>query len=191
MRYIPPHRIITDYNHSTSCAITYHLAHNPAVQTKLQKELDAALGSEDDPVSNFEQVKNLPYLQAVIDETLRIHSTSGIGLPRLVPEGGLTVCGKTFPEGTVLSVPTYSIHREKSVWGEDAELYRPERWFERDEALMQKTFNPFSYGPRCVFVCHRLREHPSSLTSVSQELRWQKSRVHGIINHHFFDLSSI
>lgn len=133
---------------SSSCAITYHLAHNPSAQAKLQKELDAALGSEDDPVSSFEEVKKLPYLQAVLDETLRIHSTSGIGLPRLVPEAGVVVNGKTFPEGTVLSVPSYTIHRDKEVWGEDADLFRPERWFERDQALLQRAYNPFSFGPR-------------------------------------------
>ena len=72
----------------------------------------------------------------------------GVGLPREVPEGGLTVCGRFFPEGTVLSVPTYTIHRDKGVWGEDVEAFRPERWLERDRALLQKAFNPFSYGPR-------------------------------------------
>lgn len=133
---------------SSSCAITYHLAHNPEVQRKLQKELDEALGNNDDPVSTFEEVKKLTYLQAVIDEALRIHSTSGVGLPRLVPEGGLTVCGQFFPEGTVLSVPTYTIHRDPNVWGEDVEAFRPERWFEQDKKLVQNTFNPFSYGPR-------------------------------------------
>ena len=76
------------------------------VQQKLQRELDEALGNDDDPVSTFEQVKRLPYLEAVINESLRLHSTSGIGLPRIVPEGGLTVCGRFFPEGTVLSVPS-------------------------------------------------------------------------------------
>ena len=133
---------------SSSCAITYHLAHNPEVQKKLHQELDEALGSEDDPVSTYQQVKSLPYLQAVIDEALRIHSTSGVGLPRIAPEGGLTVCGEFFPEGTVLSVPTYTIHRDPEVWGRDVEGFRPERWFEEDEKAIQKTFNPFSYGPR-------------------------------------------
>ena len=120
------------------------------VQQKLQRELDEALGNDDDPVSTFEQVKRLPYLEAVINEGLRLHSTSGIGLPRVVPEGGLTVCGRFFPEGTVLSVPSYTIHRDKEVWGEDADAFRPERWFERDEKAIQKTFNPFSFGPRYV-----------------------------------------
>lgn len=136
---------------SSSCAITYHLARNPHVQAKLHKELDEAMGNDDDPVATYEQVKKLPYLEAVINEALRIHSTSGIGLPRLVPEGGLQVSGHFFPEGTVLSVPTYTIHRDREVWGDDVDAFRPERWFEQDEKAIQKTFNPFSYGPRsCV-----------------------------------------
>lgn len=101
-------------------------------------------------VSTFEQVKRLTYLEAVINESLRIHSTSAIGLPRLVPEGGLTILGKYFPPNTVLSVPSYTIHRDKGVWGDDADVFRPERWFERDQTAIQKTFNPFSYGPRYV-----------------------------------------
>jgi len=50
------------------------------VQQKLQKELDDALGAEDLTASTFEQVKRLTYLEAVINEALRIHSTSAIGL---------------------------------------------------------------------------------------------------------------
>jgi len=141
----------SDTTSNSSCAITYHLAHNPRAQQKLQKELDEALGTEDMTVSTFEQVKRLTYLEAVINESLRIHSTSAIGLPRLVPEGGLTILGKYFPPNTVLSVPSYTIHRDKGVWGDDADVFRPERWFEKDQTAIQKTFNPFSYGPRaCV-----------------------------------------
>ncbi|EIN08191.1 cytochrome P450 monooxygenase pc-bph [Punctularia strigosozonata HHB-11173 SS5] len=143
----------SDTTSNSSCAITYHLAANPNVQAKLHAELDEALGTDDDPVAIFDQVKRLTYLQAVIDETLRIHSTSGIGLPRIVPagSGGMHVAGHFFPEGTVLSVPTYTIHRDKEVWGEDVEVFRPERFLEGDQAVIQKTFNPFSFGPRaCV-----------------------------------------
>ncbi|KAI0765297.1 cytochrome P450 monooxygenase pc-bph [Fomes fomentarius] len=141
----------SDTTSNTSCALTYHLAKNQHAQRKLQQELDAALSGDDDPVTTYEQVKRLPYLEAVVNEALRIHSTSGIGLPRLLPKGGLTVCGRFFPEGTVLSVPTYTIHRDPAVWGDDPDAYRPERWFEQDKVAMQKTFNPFSFGPRsCV-----------------------------------------
>jgi len=141
----------SDTTSNSSCAITYYLARYPEVQEKLQKELDEALGEERDIVTTYEQVKQLPYLDAVINEALRIHSTSAIGLPRVAPEGGLTINGIHFPQGAVLSVPTYTIHRDKKAWGDDVDVFRPERWFERDHATIQKAFNPFSFGPRaCV-----------------------------------------
>lgn len=93
-------------------------------------------------------MKRLTYLDACINEALRLHSTSALGLPRVAPEAGLTVMDQFFPVGTVLSVPSFSIHRDKAIWGDDVEEYRPERWFERDQSDIQKTFNPFSYGPR-------------------------------------------
>ncbi|KAF9225866.1 cytochrome P450 [Gyrodon lividus] len=141
----------SDTTSNSSCAITYYLARHPDVQEKLQKELDEALGAADEYVSTYEQVKRLPYLEAVVDEALRMHSTSSVGLPRVAPEGGLTVNGIHFPQGAILSVPTYTIHRDQKAWGDDADVFRPERWFERDHATMQKAFNPFSFGPRaCV-----------------------------------------
>jgi benzoate 4-monooxygenase len=96
----------------------------------------------------YESVEKLLCLEACIKEGLRIHSTNFPGLPRLVPKGGLDVCGKFFKEGMGLSVPSYSIHRDKDVWGDDVEIYRPERWFERDPVAIQKTFSLFSFGPR-------------------------------------------
>ncbi|KAG5637677.1 hypothetical protein H0H81_003645 [Sphagnurus paluster] len=141
----------SDTTSNSTCAIIYHLAHNPHIQQRLHHELDEQLGTEDEIAATADQVKRLPYLEACINEGLRIHSTSAIGLPRVIPDGGLTILGHFFPAGTVVSVPSYSIHRDTAIWGEDVEDYRPERWFERDQAAMQKTFNPFSVGPRaCV-----------------------------------------
>lgn len=81
---------------------------------------------------------------------MRIHSTSSLGLPRVVVGEGITLHGHFFPPGTVLSVPAYTIHHSKEVWGTDADVFRPERW----EVLTEReknAFIPFSYGPRaCV-----------------------------------------
>ncbi|KAF8594779.1 cytochrome P450 monooxygenase pc-bph [Ceratobasidium sp. AG-I] len=156
----------SDTTSNSSCAIAYYLAANPNAQRKLQAELDSVLspvrlahpsptksGSPPLPpssiVAKFADVKSLAYLQACINEGLRLHSTSGIGLPRVVPTGStLEVCGETFNEGSILSVPSYSIHHNEEVWGADSELFRPERWLERE---VGKEFNPFSFGPRaCV-----------------------------------------
>ncbi len=140
---------------SSAGAITYYLAHNQKAQAKLQRELDEALGAptkndqdEDSRAIGYDQLKNLPYLQDAINEGLRLHSTVGVGLPRVVPEGGLTILGKTFTPGTIVSVPTYTVHRDKAVWGEDADVFNPDRWTQGDKAAMQKAFAPFSIGSR-------------------------------------------
>lgn len=150
-------------NLSSCGAIAYYLAANPSIQQKLQAELDQATPSKRDPhpsidkgtmpplprssvATNFSEVKSLPYLQACVNEGLRLHSTSGIGLPRAVPPGStVEVCGEVFTEGTILSVPTYNLHRDEGIWGSDASEYRPERWLERE---VGREFNPFSFGPR-------------------------------------------
>ncbi|KAI4685421.1 uncharacterized protein J4E84_006149 [Alternaria hordeiaustralica] len=140
----------SDTTSNTSCALLYHCLQHPDVVQKLQKELDDAL-PDADAVPNYAQVKDLPYLDAVIKETMRIHSTSSLGLPRLIPPGpGITLLGHHFPQGTVLSVPAYTIHHSTEIWGEDADVFRPERW-ESVTEQQKAAFIPFSYGPRaCV-----------------------------------------
>jgi len=96
-------------------------------------------------------VKDLPYLNAVVNEGLRLHTTVSGGLPRIVPAGGMTILGRHFKEGTCVSVPTYSMHRNEAVWGETANEFYPERWLDADaetKARMQQCFAPFSVGPR-------------------------------------------
>ena len=92
-------------------------------------------------------MKNLPYLNAVINEGMRLFSVSSIGLPRKVPPGGMTLLGHEFKEGTIVSVPIYHAHHDRATWGEDAETYRPERWMEGNPKI-GKAFYPFSFGPR-------------------------------------------
>ncbi|KAF2674896.1 putative P450 monooxygenase [Microthyrium microscopicum] len=138
----------SDTTSNTSCAMLFHVLNNPHTIPKLQAELDKALPNSGVPT--FREVKELPYLDNVIKETMRIHSTSSLGLPRLVVGEGLTVHGHYFPPGTVLSVPAYTIHHSKQIWGDDAGEFRPERWETVTEA-QKNAFIPFSYGPRaCV-----------------------------------------
>ncbi|KAF1975797.1 putative P450 monooxygenase [Bimuria novae-zelandiae CBS 107.79] len=140
----------SDTTSNTSCALLYHCLSTPHVVPKLQKELDDAI-ADVDQVPTFAQVRDLPYMDAVIKETMRIHSTSSLGLPRVVPPGpGITIANHHFPQGTVLSVPAYTIHHSKAIWGPDADEFRPERWGKITEE-QKNAFIPFSYGPRaCV-----------------------------------------
>lgn len=141
----------SDTTSNTSCAILYHLCTNPRAMKKLQAELDEALRDSED-VPYHTEVQELPYLQAVLSESLRFHSTSAMGLPRCVPQSGATISGHRFSEGSVVSVPAYTIHRTQSVFGQDAEEYNPDRWLAPDaRKRFEKAFIPFSVGPRaCV-----------------------------------------
>lgn len=142
----------SDTTSNSSCALLYHVARTPGCLATLQAELDAAI-PQGVAVPTYEMVRDLPYLHDVINETLRFHSTSGIGLPRQIPEDaaqGVHLCGHYFPPGTVLSVPSYTMHHSKAIWGADADDFRPERW-RSVTARQRNAFIPFSHGPRaCV-----------------------------------------
>jgi benzoate 4-monooxygenase len=147
----------SDTTSNTACAILYWVLRTPHVLEKLQKELDAAIPES---VPSYDSVKDLTYTQNVIWETMRIHSTSSLGLPRLVPMASpenpnpkpCEILGHSFPPGTALSVPAYTIHHSKAIWGDDADDFVPERWDEgRITEKQKEAFIPFSYGPRaCV-----------------------------------------
>ncbi|KAJ5900110.1 Benzoate 4-monooxygenase [Penicillium taxi] len=143
----------SDTTSNTACAILYWAQRTPGVVPKLQKALDEVIPKDID-VPTHSMVKEIPYLQWVIWETMRIHSTSAMGLPREIPAGSppVTISGHTFGPGDVLSVPSYTIHRSKEIWGPDAEEFVPERWDPARLTPRQKAaFIPFSHGPRaCV-----------------------------------------
>lgn len=84
----------------TLSAALYYLYKTPRTLTALRKEIDEMdeAGRISDPVS-FKEAQELPYLQAVIQETLRLHPAVGYVLPRKVPAGGIELAGRHFPEG--------------------------------------------------------------------------------------------
>ena len=64
-------------------------------------------------------------------------------MERVVPSSGLTYEGHFIPEGTIVSVAHYVTHRDKAVYGDDAEAFRPERWLEADPGRMKKMEHNF------------------------------------------------
>lgn len=126
------------------------LIRHPEKLKKLQAELDEAFPG---PVANnfvatYQECKDLPYTNGVLYETLRLRTTVSVGLPRVVAKGGARVCGHFFEQGTVLSTPTYTTHRDPRVWGDNALDFVPERWIGDQRFEIEKAFLGFSYGPR-------------------------------------------
>lgn len=70
----------------------------------------------------------LPYLNAVLEETMRIFPPSPVGPPRVSPPGGELVDGTFIPGGTYVSTDVWTIHRDSRTVGDFPDKFIPERW---------------------------------------------------------------
>ncbi|KAL4959573.1 cytochrome P450 [Aspergillus stella-maris] len=127
---------------------TYYLLTNLKALATLQAELSGA----DSFIrqGNWEETRKLPYLMAVIKETLRL-STPVPGItPRIVPEPGVTVQGHFLPAGTIVSITHRSIHDNSNLFSNPTE-FRPERWLGEKGKALDRWLVAFSKGSRqCV-----------------------------------------
>lgn len=76
----------------------------------------------------FSDTHKLPYLTACVQETFRIYSPFGAMTERVTPPGGATILGHFVPGGTIVGANPWVVHRNREVFGEDVDVYRPERW---------------------------------------------------------------
>ena len=114
-------------------SIMYHLLHNPEVLEKLRAEIDSFTRSgRCSPRVTFKESQEMPYLQAVIKEALRMHSATGLPLWRVVPAGGAEISGYRFPEGAVVGINTWVAHYDEGVFPE-ASTFQPEMWIEAEQ----------------------------------------------------------
>jgi cytochrome P450 len=122
-------------------AFVYYMIRHPNAWQRARDEVDAT-GIEG--LASFADAQKLPFLQACIKEALRIFGPASMGLPRVVPKGGLTIHDRTLPEGTIVSVNIWVIHYSKEIWGHDAREFKPDRWFRKGAARLEKYFIPVS-----------------------------------------------
>ncbi|KAI0013044.1 cytochrome P450 [Xylariaceae sp. FL0662B] len=115
-----------------------HLVSNPITYNKLKSEIDEAIlqGKISGPIKDSE-ARQLPYLQAVIKEGLRAFPVVTATFFKRVPKGGDVISGYFVPEGTEIGHNVLGIMRSKKYWGEDVDVFRPERWLEADEETFE------------------------------------------------------
>ncbi|KAL4746876.1 hypothetical protein BDW72DRAFT_206983 [Aspergillus terricola var. indicus] len=116
-------------------ALVYYLSKDLVCLRRLQAELDRAQArGELSTVVKYSEAMSLSYLQACIKEAYRYHSSIGTNLPRVVPKGGMTIRGRYFEEGTLLSVNLWVLHRNPDIFGPDSNSFKPERWLDGERA---------------------------------------------------------
>nr|XP_009601736.2 trimethyltridecatetraene synthase-like [Nicotiana tomentosiformis] len=114
----------TDTSATTVEWAFYELLRQPKIMKKAQQELDLVI-SHDRWVQENDYTQ-LPYIESIIKETLRLHPVSTMLPPRIALED-CHVAGYDIPKGTILMVNTWSIGRNSQHW-ESPEQFIPERF---------------------------------------------------------------
>ncbi|CZR69470.1 related to benzoate 4-monooxygenase cytochrome P450 [Phialocephala subalpina] len=133
---------------STTAAFTLLLlVHNQDKLKKLVEEIDSAFPSKTDSIT-FAKTQDLPYLNAVINESMRRMPIVAMGLARWTEKPSI-ISGYEIPADTIVSPAIGQLMRDPRVWP-DAEKFIPERWLEAYKGVEadKKAFYPFSSGSR-------------------------------------------
>ncbi|KAL8679374.1 MAG: hypothetical protein Q9186_004340 [Xanthomendoza sp. 1 TL-2023] len=167
--------------------VWWTLSREPEVWTQLQKEVEALerpLG-EQRPI--FEELKDMKYLRAVLNESLRLHpvvpsNSRGAVKDTTLPVGG-GEDGKSpvfVPKGALVAYCIYAMHRRKDLFGEDAEEFKPQRWLDDGEKKGLRVgweYLPFNGGPRiCIGQQFALTETSYITVRLLQEFDRIESR---------------
>lgn len=155
----------SDTTGSAISGILYHLLTYPRVLAKLKDEIrEAGDRGKLSGRPTFKESQEMPYLEAVVKESLRLHSSVGLPMWRVVLEGGIEIAGQFLPAGTNVGINAWVAHRNKDVWGQEAGVFRPERWLEAQAEAdagskarlqrMEAYYMPFGLGSRTCIGRH-------------------------------------
>ncbi|THH00159.1 hypothetical protein EW026_g2323 [Hermanssonia centrifuga] len=141
----------------------YFLLSQPQCFNRLRKEVDDAFPPGEDSLMDLARQGAMPYLNACINESLRLYPPVLTGLQRRVVSGtGGRMVGPHFvPDGTQVAAWAYSIHRDPKHFSPLPNAFWPDRWLSQEkfvlpsgEAISQDqviterdVFLPFSLGP--------------------------------------------
>ena len=136
------------------CALLFYGLQKPAVLEKLAGEIREAFNTSSE--IRTPKLTQLPYLNACIEESLRLAPPKPGSLPRIVLPGGIEIDGHHIPGGITVGVSHYVIHRNPDVFLDPNE-FRPERWIigngvtEEQVKAAKRAYCPFGIGPmNCV-----------------------------------------
>ncbi len=135
---------------TTLVGAVHWLLRTPATLKALVQEVRAAYQNEEEITGS--SLASLPYLNAVIQESLRLCPTIPDGMRRQIPEGGASVAGQFLPGGTVVSVPQWATYQSSTNY-HLPQSFLPERWLAQGFNASshynndrKDAFNPFSLG---------------------------------------------
>lgn len=136
---------------SLLAGLTMWLMRTPEKYRKLCDEIRGSFPTAQD--MTFTRLQQLPFMNACLEEGMRIFPSIPTGLVRTVPKGGDSISGEWIPGGTTVSVHAWSATHTALNWT-DPESFIPERWLEDGDSKdrfkndRKDASQPFSLGPR-------------------------------------------
>ncbi|XP_015883004.2 LOW QUALITY PROTEIN: cytochrome P450 CYP736A12 [Ziziphus jujuba] len=123
------------------------LMKNPSKMTRLQQELKDVIGTH--RMVEETDLQNLPYLDMVVKETMRLHPAAPLLLPRQSTED-IAINGYYIPKNSRVLVNAWAIGRDPNVWSENVEEFYPERFIDSkiDVGGQDLELIPFGSGRR-------------------------------------------
>ncbi|XP_027178873.1 cytochrome P450 71A1-like [Coffea eugenioides] len=148
------------------------LLKNPEIFNKAAEELDRVIGQN--RWVNEKDMPNLPYIEAIVKETMRMHPVVPLLVPRCARED-CKVAGYDIQKGTRVIVNVWSIVRDPELW-EKPEVFCPDRFMGKDIDFKGQDckFLPFGAGRRmCPGYSLGLKVIQSSLANLLHGYRWK------------------
>lgn len=139
----------SDSTASTMQSFFWQILADKRVYARLQEELNTAVEDGTIPASgniSWAQAQKLQYFQACLKEAMRVRPAVGLNIVRMIPPEGAELDGEFFPGGTTIAINGWVLHRDKGVFGEDADAYRPERWLDDMEKAKRMDRYMFQFG---------------------------------------------
>jgi cytochrome P450 len=145
------------------------LDHHPEARDRVEAELTTVLG--DRPVSPGD-VSNLPFTQAVVNETLRLYPPAYVTGREAIRD--TNVGGVAIPKRHIVLISMYTTHRDPRFFSEP-DAFRPERWLDGLEKRLPKAaFIPFGLGSRkCIGASFAMMEAALLLATIARRWRFE------------------
>ncbi|HMK05923.1 MAG TPA: cytochrome P450, partial [Flavobacterium sp.] len=152
---------------ANALTFTFHLlANNPEIQ---QKVLDEILEIETLTTDIVEQLQKMTYINAVINESMRLYPPAWITDRENIEDDELLGC--QIKKKTLIGVSFYELHRNPKYW-ENPEQFNPERFLGEQKRKSYQYFYPFGAGPRmCIGLGFAMYEMSLTLAYIIKKYK--------------------